>query len=482
MEHIDRVSRRGRDLSQTMTTAVVCAATAMLMLDIAVVNTALPAMAREFDAGMASLKWVVDGYTLALATIVLSAGAWSDRYGRRRVFILGTVGFTGASILCAAAVGMPMLIVARVVQGLAAALLFASSLALLAGAFPRRSDRARPLAVYGATIGASFAVGPLLGGLLTELLAWRSIFLINVPVGLVILAGVRHVAESRSSAPRRGDRRGQLAVVIGLAALTYGLVEANERGWTDRATVAAFAVAVAALAGFISVERRVDQPMLPLAMFANRSFAGAQVAVFAISASMFAVFVYVTVYLQGVLGMSPIGAGLVYLPGTVVMLAVAGVTDRFLTSVPPGRALALSLVAVAVGMAMMTLGGVHSSGLVMVPGFVVACIGAGVFNPVMSGVVLSESHGDDAGLAAGINDAFRQSGIALGVAALGALFPAQSVLAGGSPAEFVDGLRLALWVSCGTALVGAAAAAVWIRQARSDATPAEADDRPRVAF
>ncbi|QKT09201.1 MFS transporter [Gordonia sp. X0973] len=439
----------------------------MLMLDIAVVNTALPAMAREFGADLNGLKWVVDGYTLALATVVLTAGAWADRVGRRRVFILGAVGFTLASAACAAAPGMVALNAARVVQGLGAALLFATSLALLAHAFPGSAQRSKSLAVYGATIGGSFAVGPLLGGILTDLLDWRTIFLANIPVGIAMLAGTRWVVESRSTAPRRGDWAGQVLIMVGLAALTYGLFEASSRGWGDGATVTALAVAAVALVGFVAVERRVEHPMMPLAMFANRGFAGAQIATFAISASMFAVFVYATIYLQGVLGLSAIKAGLVYLPGTMMMFVAAGVTDRILGRVAPWILLTGGLVAVAGGLGWMTVCGTQSSGWDLVGGFMLAAVGAGVFNPVMSGVVLAEAHSDDAGLAAGINDAFRQSGIALGVAALGAFFPAQSVLHGGSPQGFVDGLHAALWCSTAVALVGAAVVATMMRRARA---------------
>lgn len=459
--------------TQRITLAVVCAATAMLMLDIAVVNTALPAIAREFDAGMSALKWVIDGYTLTLATFVLSAGAWADRIGRRRVFVVGAVVFTASSAVCALAGDMSMLNAARVVQGLGASLLFASSLAVLAHAFPGRAERTTSLAAYGATIGASFAIGPLLGGVLTDWLDWRAIFVVNIPVGVAMIVGARWVSESRSSEPRRGDWWGQLTVMIGLASLTYGFFEANAHGWTDAVTIIAFGVAVAALTVFVIVERTVAQPMLPLTMFANPAFSGAQVATFAISSSMFAVFVYVTIYLQGVIGMSAIEAGLVYLPGTVLMLVVAGLTDKLVARVPAWMLLAPALIAVAGGMAAMTVAGLTSSGWIMVPGFLVASIGAGVFNPVMSGVVLAESHSDDAGLAAGINDVFRQSGIALGVAALGAVFPAQSVLVGGSPQDYLDGLRVALWISCAIAAVGALAVVVAMRSAR-----ATTDDRP----
>ncbi|MFT4199961.1 MFS transporter [Gordonia sp. (in: high G+C Gram-positive bacteria)] len=462
--------------SQRITLTVVCAATAMLMLDIAVVNTALPTIAREFDAGMNALKWVVDGYTLALATIVLTAGAWADRIGRRRVFLVGTVVFTVASAACAVAPGMVTLNAARIVQGLGAALLFATSLALLADAFPGAVERSKSLAAYGATIGGSFAVGPLLGGVLTDTLDWRTIFLANVPVGAAMLLGTRWVAESRSTAPRRGDWAGQLAVMVGLAALTYGLFEASSRGWDDGLTLGALTLALVALVVFVAVERRVAAPMMPLGMFANPSFAGAQVATFAISASMFAVFVYTTIYLQGVLGLSAIGAGLVYLPGTMAMFVAAGITDRILGRVAPWALLTGGMVAVAVGLAWMTTCGTDSSSWELVGGFTLAAVGAGVFNPVMSGVVLAETSSDDSGLAAGINDAFRQSGIAVGVAALGAFFPARSVLHGGSPEAYVDGLHVALWCSAAVALVGGVVVAVAMRRARATSGEAAAGD------
>lgn len=455
--------------AQRLTLAVVCAATAVLMLDIAVVNTALPAMAREFGAGMGALKWVVDGYTLALAALVLTAGAWADRSGRRRVFVIGAVVFTVASALCAAAPSMAMLNTARVVQGAGAALLFATSLALLAHAFPGRRERASALALYGATIGASFAVGPLIGGVLTEWLDWRSIFLINVPVGIAMLIGARAIAESRSAAPRRGDWAGQVVVIVALATLTGGFFAAADHGWSDARTLSIFAVAGVALVLFVLVERAAPEPMLPLPMFTNPRFAGAQLATFAISASMFAVFVYITLFLQGVVGLSPIAAGLVYLPGTVVMFIAAGLTDQLMARVPARWLIVAGLVAVAAGLAWMTVAAVDGSGWALVPGFMVASVGAGVFNPVMSGVVLAESSGDDAGLAAGINDVFRQSGIALGVAALGAVFPAQSVLAGGSPEAFVDALHSALWISCVIAAAGAGVALATMRGARVSA-------------
>ncbi|WOC13457.1 MFS transporter [Gordonia sp. MP11Mi] len=449
-----------------ITLAVVCAATAMLMLDIAVVNTALPAISLDFAADLGALKWVIDGYTLALAATVLSAGAWADRVGRRRVFIVGAIVFTVSSVLCASADRMAFLNAARVAQGLGASLLFATSLALLAHAFDDGTKaRTTALAAYGATIGAAFAVGPLLGGVLTEWVGWRGIFLINVPVGALMLAALRWIDESRSAAPRRGDWLGQLTAIVALAALTGGFFEAADNGWSAGRTLVMFALAVAALVAFVAVEVTVAEPMLPLGLFATRAFAGAQLATFSISASMFAVFVYVTLYLQGVLGMSPIQAGLVYLPGTAMMLVVAGATDKLMNVVAPRTLITLALFGVAGGMAWMTVASVDSSGWNLVPGFLLACVGAGVFNPVLSAIVLSESDSDDVGLATGVNDVFRQSGIALGVAALGAVFPAQSAFTPDSAQEFTDALVVALWISCAVALAGAFVAAATLGRA-----------------
>ena len=216
------------------TLLAVCVSTAMLMLDIAVVNTALPSIASDLDTGVSALQWVIDAYTLALATVVLSAGSWADRRGRRHVFVIGILWFTTASLFCALAPNIWVLDLARAAQGIGGAVLFACSLALLADVFEKGPQRATALAAYGATIGGAFAVGPLVGGLLTELLDWRAIFLINVPIGLITLAmTVRWVPESRDPRPRRADVPGQILVSTGLAALVFGLLRGNEDGWFE---------------------------------------------------------------------------------------------------------------------------------------------------------------------------------------------------------------------------------------------------------
>ncbi len=410
------------------------------------------------------MQWVVDAYTLPLAALVLTAGSLADRLGRRRLLVVGLVLFTAGSLACAAANSMGLLDAARAVQGAGGAALFAVSLALLGNAFPESAARNTALAVYGATIGGAFAVGPLVGGLLTQHLGWRWIFLINVPVGVLCLALTSvGVAESRDPRPRRIDWAGQFAMCGALFLLVLALLRGNDDGWTAPLVLGSLAASGVLMLTFVAVELRVREPMLPFGMFANKAFTGTQLAAFAISSSMFAVFMFITLYLQGVLGLSPVAAGAVYLPGTVLMFVVAGASAKLLTKVSPGVALSVSLLAVAGGLAWSVVGGEHSSWTAVLPGFMLSCAGCGVFNPVMSGLVLNESDPHRAGLAAGINDSFRQTGIAVGVAALGALIPSGAAF-GMDPAGYVSGLHRALWVACAIAVVGAAAAALLIRR------------------
>jgi EmrB/QacA subfamily drug resistance transporter len=448
---------------QRWTLAVVCAATAMLMLDIAVVNTALSRIAEDLHKGLSGLQWVVDAYTLALASTVLTAGSLADRLGRRRVFTFGLVLFTGASLACGLAQDITMLNVARAVQGLGAAVMFAVSLALLAHAFPGARERGAALAAYGATIGGSFAVGPLVGGLLTSGLDWQWIFLVNLPIGLFCLWGTRaKVQESRDPSSRGIDWPGQVLLTAGLFLLVLALLRGNEQGWTSDPILAELAGAAVALLAFVIVQLRVREPMLPLRFFRNPSFTGVQIAAFSISASFFAVFLYTTLYLQQILGLSAIQAGLVYLPGTLVMLFVSGATAQLGAKVPARTMIGVGLAMVGVGMMLFTLARATSSWWIVLPGELVALIGTGLFNPAVTHVALSSVPAEQSGVAAGVHDTFRQAGIAVGVAALGALIPAETALGGGSPETYVDGLQNALWAGAGLAIVGAIAASVLI--------------------
>jgi EmrB/QacA subfamily drug resistance transporter len=444
-------SRRG-------TLAVVCLATAMLMLDIAVVNTALPKIASSLDAGISGLQWVVDAYTVALAAVVLTSGSIADRLGRRRVFASGLVLFTAASLLCGMAGSIEMLDGARAVQGIGGAILFATSLSLLADAFPEWKERSKALAVYGATIGASFAVGPAVGGAITSYLGWRWVFYVNVPVGIAaIVATYRWVRESRDPNARRIDWAGQTALIGGLFLLVLALLRGNEDGWAGTVIIAELTAAALLLAAFVAIEWRVKEPMLPLGLFRIKEFSGAQVAAFSISASFFAIFLYMTLYLQQILGLSPIKAGLVYLPCTVLIFFVSAASASLLEKVSAGTLITAGLALVAVGLGLGLLATATSSWAMLLPALMVGGLGTGLFNPAVSAVALGSAPQEMSGLAAGVNDTFRQAGIAVGVALFGALIPGSAALGQGSAESFVSGMHTALIVGGVLAAIGAIA-------------------------
>jgi EmrB/QacA subfamily drug resistance transporter len=442
---------------QRRTVIVTCLATAMLMLDIAVVNVAIPHIGRDLHSALTGLQWVVDAYTVILAAGVLTAGSLADRLGRRLVLRIGLGVFTLASVVCATATSITTLDIARGVQGLGAAAMFATSLAVLAEAFPERKERNGAFAAYGATIGASFAVGPLLGGLLTAWIGWRSIFFVNVPLGLVCLVGSIALRESSDPHPRQIDWTGQGLLVGGLFMLVLGLLRGNAVGWLSLQIVVELVGAVALLVGFVLVERLRHAPMLPLGRFRDPSFTGAQVAAFTMSASFFAMFIYLILYLQEILHLSPIRAGLALMPCTIVVFLVSGASSQLVDRVSHRTMISGGLGLAAIGLAAMTIAGSHSSWTALLVGEIVVGVGTGLFNPALSNVALSVVPDRECGLAAGVNDTFRQMGIAVGIAALGAVIPARDALGAGSAGGYVTGLHSALIISTIVAAAGSVA-------------------------
>ena len=455
--------------NRVLTIVVACLATAMLMLDISVINTALSSIAHGLDTGLSGLQWVVDAYTIPLAATVLTAGAIADRLGRRRLFLLGLVIFTASSALCGAAGGIGVLVGARAIQGLGASMMFATALALISQVTPTREARVNALAAYGAAIGASFALGPFIGGTLTDLFGWRAIFLVNVPIGIAVMwITYRSVAEGQDPTPRRIDMPGQITLIGGLFLLVLALLRGNEDGWGSTGIIAALVGAAALLTAFVVVEGRSREPMLPLRLLGQRRFAGPQVAVFAIASSFFAVFLYLTLYLQTVLGLSPIQTGLVYLPGTFLVFIVSGMTAQFGAKYSPAKIASLGLALVGAGLAGMLIVGVDSSWTALLPGLLVTSLGTGLFNPTGSALALNALPDEQSGLAAGANDTFRQAGVAVGIAALGTLLPAGAAL-GGDLQAYVDGLHHALIASAALAGAGAIATAWMLIPAGSPA-------------
>jgi EmrB/QacA subfamily drug resistance transporter len=405
------------------TLIAVSTATFMLLLDISVVNVALPSIRRDLGASFADVQWVVDAYALALAALVLTAGSLADRFGRRRMFALGIALFSAASLLCALAPDPTFLNVARAAQGIGGAVMFAVSLALLSQEFPAGRERAGAMAAYGATIAVAAAIGPLVGGAMTDGLGWQSIFYLNLPVGAAAIAVTQlRLRESRDPSATRVDWAGVATFSGALFALVLALVRGNDEGWGSTLIVSLFAGAAALMAAFIAIERRVAEPMLPLDLFRVPSFTGVQLAAFAVSGSAYALFLYLSLYLQNYLGYSPLQTGLRYLPITAASFLAALMAGAFLSRLPTRALMSASLAVTGVGLYMMSGVDAGSGWTSMLPGFIVAGAGAGFLAPVVADVALSVVPEERSGMAAGINDTFRQVGVAVGVAVWGATF------------------------------------------------------------
>jgi EmrB/QacA subfamily drug resistance transporter len=441
---------------QRATMVIVCLATAMLSLDSAVVNSALPFLARDLHSGLSGVQWVIDAYTVAVAAVVLSAGSIADRLGRRRVFAVGLVVFTAASLACALARSIVFLDAARAVQGFGGAVMFATSLALLADAYPRARERATAMAAWGATIGGAYAIGPAVGGALTTWFGWQSVFYVNVPIGVAVVLGTfAWLRESRDPRARKLDWPGQLTFSGALFLLVLALLRGNGEGWGSSVIVTELAAAGFLLLVFAAIEHLVPAPMLPLGLFLRRDFTAAQVTGFAVSAGFFATYLYLTLYLQNVLGLSPIRAGVVMLPGTLVLFLVSGASAPVTGPFAPGLVLSAGLLLVGGGLALMTIVGAHSSWAAILPGLILACVGTGLINPAQATLALSSGLREDSGLLAGASNTFRFGGIAVGVAAFGALLPATAALGLQSPGGYVTGLRHAFLVGCAVSVLGA---------------------------
>jgi EmrB/QacA subfamily drug resistance transporter len=415
----------------------------MLLLDITVVNTALPSIQKDLSASFTDVQWVIDAYTLSLAAVVLTAGSLADRLGRRAVFAVGLAIFSAASLAAGLAPDATFLNVARAIQGIGGAAMFAVSLALVAQEFAAGRERATAMGIYGATIGISVAIGPLVGGAITTGLGWRWVFFLNVPVGVAALAlTFARVRESRDPNATRVDWLGLVSFSSALLMLVLALLRGNDNGWGSLLIVGLLAGAGVMLAAFAAIEQRVPEPMLPLHLFRRGAFTGVQLAAAAVSASLFALFLYLTLYLQNYLGYSPLQAGLRYLPITLAPFLVAPLAVALMGRLPARALMAIGLAGVGGGLLLMSGIGAHSSWTALLPGFIVAGVGVGLLNPVIADVAVSVVSKDRSGMAAGINDTFRQVAIAVGVAAWGAIFLARgadkiSSLVPGAPAHRV---------------------------------------------
>ena len=407
------------------TLTVVCIAIFMLLLDITVVNVALPEIQRDLKADFSHLQWVVDAYALTLAALLLTAGSLADRYGRRLIFAGGLVMFVAASLLCGFATSPTMLDLARGLQGIGGAAMFATSLALLAQEFEGK-ERATAFAVWGATTGLAVAIGPLVGGALVDGIGWEWIFFVNVPIGALCL-WITMTKVRETSDPSQGgvDLPGVITFSVALFCLVFALIRGNSEGWGSGVIVGLLIASVGFFIAFVGFERRVPNPMFDLQLFRKPTFTGASIVAFALSASMFAMFLYVTLYMQNVLGYSAFETGLRFLPLSLLSFFAAAISGRLSERVPVRYLMAGGLLSVAFGLLLMHGIEIDSEWTTLLAGFIFAGVGIGLVNPPLASTAIGVVRAQQSGMASGINTTFRQVGIATGIVALGAIFQAR---------------------------------------------------------
>jgi len=404
------------------TLGAVCLGTFMLLLDITIVNVALPDIQLALHSSFSDLQWIVDAYALTLAAFLLTAGSLADMYGRRRLYLVGLVTFTCASVLCGFATSTLMLQLSRALQGVGGAIMFAVSLALLANSF-RGKDRGVAFGVWGAVTGLAVAIGPLLGGILTSGISWRWIFFVNAPIGIVaILIGIAKVTESRAAKASRPDWPGFVIFTAALSSLVYGLIESNQRSITDSLVLGCLAAAAVLLAAFVIVELRSAQPMFDMKLFMLPTFSGASVAAFGLSASIFSMLLYLVLYVQDILGYSPLGTGVRLMVISGGILVTSTVAGRLTSRVPVRLLIGPGLIVIGVALLLMRGLNAGSSWTHLILGMLVGGLGVGLVNPPLASAAVGVVPPERAGMASGINSTFRQVGIATGIALLGTLF------------------------------------------------------------
>ncbi len=453
----------GTSSRQRWTLVLVCTAAFMLLLDITIVSVALPSIQRDLRASLPDLQWVSAAYALVLAVLLLPAATLGDRLGRRRLFLVGLVIFTAGSLACALAWTALALQLFRALQGAGGAVLFATATPLLRAEFSGAA-LARALGAFGATLGGATAIGPLAGGVLTDTLGWRSIFFVNLPIGVAAFAGgVARLRESRDPAGGRADWAGTALITVALTALMFALIRGNALGWASPAIVALFAAAAVAFAGFVTYELRIAAaPMADLRLFGRRSFAATGFVAFAISATVIGMIIYLSLYVQNTLGYSPVQAGLRFLPLSLASFAVALLTGRLIGKVAMRVLLGVAMAAAAAGLASMAHLTATSTWLVLLPGLILAGIGLGITSTGLASAALAAVEPARAGMAAGLVNTLRQVGTATGVAVLGALYASRITTAtlhalAGLPAPPGAADRLAAAVASGAGTRAAAA-------------------------
>src|SRR4051794_6551273 len=403
----------------------VALATFMTYLDSNIVNVAIPAIQRDLHLTTSGLEWVVSGYILVFAGLLLPGGRLADAYGRRRLFLIGLAIFTGASLAAGLADSEAMLIAARAVQGLGAALVTPTTLAIISAAFAEGRERAAAVGIWAGVGGLALAVGPLLGGLLAQHASWGWIFTINVPVGIAtLLLGAWAITESREAVRRPLDIPGLVLSTVALTALTWSLIEGGPRGWTSASVLGGFAAAAVAAVTFVLVEQRSRHPMVDVGLFRVRAFGGGVVAIMLWAFGLFGIYFFTSLYLQGVLGFSPTEAGLAFVPMALCLVTGSVLSERVAHALGAGRLVGLAMTLMGIGIATVSLLGDDGTYLQLMPSFLLIGIGGGLSTPLTASV-MSAMPTDRAGIASGLFNASREVAGLLGITVIGAILSAR---------------------------------------------------------
>jgi EmrB/QacA subfamily drug resistance transporter len=448
------------------TLGAMCFALFMIMLDNTVVNVALPSIQRDLGASISGLEWTINGYTLSFAVLLATGGRLGDIFGRRRMFLFGVVIFALSSATAGLAAGETDLVISRVVQGVGAALMMPGTLSIITDAFPAH-ERGKAMGTWAGVSALALAVGPVLGGFLTEHVSWRAIFYLNIPVAIgAVTATLFAVRESRdTTVGREVDYLGVATLTAALTALVLALVEGNAWGWGSPAIVALLAVSIAAGLAFVAVENRVKAPMVEFRFFADRNFLGAVVVALIITFAMMGVFFFLALYMQDILRYSPLEAGIRFLPSTLMIVGVAPVSGRLADRFGPRWLIVAGLLILTASLYSFTGIAVDSSYLDLLPGFMLLGIGVAMTMSPMTSAAMNAVAVEKAGIASGVLSMFRMVGGSLGIAVTGAIFQgaAGSSFETASPQQFVGGLSNAMTVSAAVTALGAIVAAAAIR-------------------
>jgi EmrB/QacA subfamily drug resistance transporter len=454
----------------------------MIMLDNTVVNVALPSIQRSLDLKISALEWVVTGYALTFGAFMLTGGKLADLFGRRLIFVIGLAVFTASSLACGLAGSGSVLIGARVIQGLGAAMMNPATLSIITVTFPPK-QRGTAIGIWAGVSALALAIGPLVGGLIAQRINWNWIFFINIPVGVLgIVAAYAFIDESRdTSLHQRPDIPGLASSAFGLFALSYALIEANTYGWTSGRILASFALAAAGLIGFVLLELRQRLPMLDLSLFKNRTFAGANTVMLLVGLAMFGVFFYVSLYLQQVIGYTPTQAGASFLPWTLLIIALAPQAGRLSDRIGPRPLVTGGMVVLTGSLLLFSRMGTHETFWGLLPAMLLGGVGMASAMAPVTAAAMSSVTPDKAGVGSAVLNSMRQVGGSLGIAIMGAIVAAgisSSVKAGNPhPVAFVNGFHHALEVAAAMAALGAVIAAASLRKV---AHPDHAE--PHTAF